>query len=302
MPTSERIEDFYLQKFNQLPEFVDKKNGHFNVFSLKPFVGEFANPLPYRKRDYYKVTLMKGSGNVHYADRTASVERYAIVFTNPNIPYKWENTDKVQDGYFCIFSGMFFNQFGNINEYTVFQPSGVHIFELDEEQYLLLEKHFLRMLEEIQTDYQFKFDVLRTIMYEILHYVMRSHPALIFEKTKANSNQRIYNLFLELLERQFPIDNIYQKVQVKAPSEFAEQLNIHVNHLNRVVKESSERTTSELIAERFLKESQQLLKQSNWNIAQISDALGFHEVTNFNSFFKKHTGTTPSKYRSGKVA
>jgi hypothetical protein len=42
MPTSERIEDFYLQKFNQLPEFVDKKNGHFNVFSLKPFVGEYA--------------------------------------------------------------------------------------------------------------------------------------------------------------------------------------------------------------------------------------------------------------------
>jgi hypothetical protein len=27
MPTSERIEDFYLQKFNQLPEFVDKKMG-----------------------------------------------------------------------------------------------------------------------------------------------------------------------------------------------------------------------------------------------------------------------------------
>ena len=116
-------------------------------------------------------------------------------------------------------------------------------------------------------------------------------------KTIQSAAQRLTIQFLELLERQFPIDDSQQTVKLRSASEFAKKLNVHVNHLNRAVKETAEKTTSEIIAERLLQEAKILLRLSSWNLSEISYALGFTEPTHFNSFFKKHTKTSPMKFR-----
>jgi len=100
------------------------------------------------------------------------------------------------------------------------------------------------------------------------------------------------------LERQFPIDDNHQSMQLRSASDFAGQLNVHVNHLNKAVKDTMQKTTSQIIAERVLQESKILLKHSNWNVGEIAYALGFTEVTHFNNFFKKHTQLSPTKFRN----
>jgi AraC family transcriptional activator of pobA len=123
-------------------------------------------------------------------------------------------------------------------------------------------------------------------------------PASDHDKTQINASQRIATLFLELLERQFPIEENHPKINLRSASDFANQLNVHVNHLNRAVKETTLKTTTQLIAERVLQEAKILLRHSKWNIAEIAFALGFTEVTHFNNFFKKYTEVSPSKYRN----
>lgn len=81
-------------------------------------------------------------------------------------------------------------------------------------------------------------------------------------------------------------------------SEFACQLAAYVNHLNRSVKETMQKTTTQIISERILQESKILLKHSTWNVSDIAEALGFSEVTHFNNFFKKHVQNSPLKFRS----
>jgi len=49
---------------------------------------------------------------------------------------------------------------------------------------------------------------------------------------------------------------------------------VHVNHLNRAVKATTAKTTSEIISERILQEAKILLKQSEWSISEISFSLG----------------------------
>jgi len=100
------------------------------------------------------------------------------------------------------------------------------------------------------------------------------------------------------LERQFPIDDTHQRINLRSASEFAKQLNVHVNHLNRAVKDTTEKTTTLLIAERILQEAKILLKHSVWTVSDISYALGFTEVTRFNNFFKKHVLLSPLKFRN----
>jgi AraC-like DNA-binding protein len=139
--------------------------------------------------------------------------------------------------------------------------------------------------------------VLRNLVFELLHFAMKL-PSTKFDKQPANASQRISSLFLELLERQFPIDDNHQTLNLRSASDFAKQLNIHVNHLNRSIKETTEKTTSQIIGERIVRESKILLKHSMWNVSEIAYALGFTEATHFNNFFKKHTQLSPLKFRN----
>lgn len=297
MSKVETIEEFYKRKFHWMPDNIRNEIGHFNVFKLEPFVGDKAQPVPYKRRDYFKIMLVIGNSKVHYADKVVEVQKQVLSFSNPQIPYTWEHLDNVRKGFFCIFNQLFFHRYGNLNQYAVFQPNGTHVFELTDEQVNTISSFYERMFEEINSDYVHKYDVLRTLVFELIHFAIKMQPTAKFDKQPLNASQRISTLFLELLERQFPIDENHQIVSLRAASDFAKQLNVHVNHLNRAVKETTDKTTSQIIAERILQEAKILLKHSAWMVSEIAYALDFTEVTHFNNFFKKHAGLSPLKFR-----
>ncbi len=297
MEKGENLEELYKRKFDSVPERLKKEIGHFNVFKLDPFVGKNAEPIPYKKRDYYKIMLVIGDSGVHYADRIVRIKKQALTFSNPLIPYKWEH-GAMESGFFCIFDDDFFHQFLDLQQYSVFQPNGEHVFELSDEDVNAVREIYQTMFEEIDSDYIHKYDVLRNKVLELVHFAMKRQPSSKMKNQEINASRRITMLFQELLERQFPIDESHQSVKLRTPSEFAEHLNVHVNHLNRALKETTGKTTSEHISERILKESKVLLKQSRWNISEIGYALGFSEATHFSNFFKKHAELSPSQFRS----
>jgi AraC-like DNA-binding protein len=297
MQTVESLEDFYKRKFDWIPDNLKNEIGHFNIFNLEPFTGKNARPVPYKRRDFYKVMLVIGGGRVHYADRIIEVKKQALSFSNPQIPYKWEHTEAITGGVYCIFDRHFFKGFGAVDEYTIFQPQGEHVFELTDEQVKEVEAVYSKMVKEIQSDYEHKYDVLRNLVFELIHFAMKMQPATYLEKQEMNASQRISTLFMELLERQFPVDEDHRKIHLRSASDFADQLNVHVNHLNRAVKENMQKTTTEIITERLLKESKILLRHSNWDFAEIAYALDFKEATHFSNFFKKHASQSPTQFR-----
>lgn len=298
MDKIESLEDFYKRKFDWLPDSIRNQIGHFNVFRHEPVEPGKARAVPYKRRDYYKIMLVVGEVNMNYADRVISVKKQALFFSNPQIPYNCENLESIKTGFYCIFNQHFFHQFGNLNQYEVFQPNGEHVFELTDEQAAQVTVIFEKMFGEIASDYTHKYDVLRNLVFELLHFAMKLQPSSTGDKQPPNASQRIATLFLELLERQFPIEENHPKVNLRTASDFARQLNIHVNHLNRAVKAITDKTTTQIIGERILQEAKIMLKHSNWNVSEISDALGFAEVTHFNNFFKKHVETSPLKFRN----
>jgi AraC-like DNA-binding protein len=294
----ETIEEFYKRKFDWIPENIKNEIGHFNVFQHEPIEPGKAKTIPYKRRDFYKIMLVIGNIKMNYADKVVSINKQALFFSNPQIPYNCENLERIEDGCFCIFNQHFFHKFGDLNQYAVFQPGGNNIFELTDEQVELIKPIFTKMFAEIKSDYVHKYDVLRNLVFELLHFAMKTQPIAQFDKQQLNASQRISTLFLELLERQFPIDENHSCINLRSASDFASQLNVHVNHLNRALKDTTEKTTSQIIAERFIQEAKILLKHSPWNVSEISYALGFTEVTHFNNFFKKHVQLSPLKFRN----
>lgn len=276
--------------------------GYFNVYPMKTALADGAKTIPFKRRDFYKIMLVIGQGKVHYADRVVKVEKQVLSFSNPMTPYSWEDRDKIEAGFSCIFNKAFFHQFGDLNQYSVFQPNGEHIFELTDEQVSIINEIYKRMFHEINTDYVHKYDLLRNLVFELLHFASKLQPAANYEKQNIDAAQRISTLFLELLERQFLVDDNLLQLELRFPSDFAFHLNIHVNYLNRAVKEITNKTTSQIIGERILQESKIMLKHSGLDVSAIAYALGFKEVTHFNNFFKKHTQLNPTKFRNNETS
>ena len=297
MEKPETLEELYIRKFDWIPENLKNEIGHFNVFPLEPIEEGKVKQLPYKRRDYYKIMLVFGNIDIHYADRIIPIKQPSLVFSNPQIPYKCEHLHKIEGGQYCIFNHNFFAQFGNINQYNVFQPTGNHVSELEASQVEEVNKIYQKMLTELNSDYIHKYDLLRNLVFELIHFASKMQASESLAHHNISASTRISALFLELLERQFPIDENHPTIKLRSASEFADQLNVHVNHLNRSVKEITGKTTTQLLSERLLQESKSMLLRSNWNVSEIAFALGFSEVTHFNNFFKKHSGQSPTKFR-----
>lgn len=300
MDKTQTIEDFYRSKLNWMPDNLKREIGHFNVFRLDDFVGPCAKSMSYSRKDYFKISLIvSGRNKFHYADKTIEIEENALLFANPQVPYNWEPLDNKQSGFFCIFTEAFFREFTNLKlqDYPIFKPGGQPIFFLSDEQMEATRIIFHKMFAEIESDYVYKYDSIRNYVFELIHSAQKMQPAATLY-SNSNAATRISSLFMELLERQFPIESPRQQINFRSANEYANQLHVHINHLNRALKETTGKTTSELIAERLVQEAVTLLKHTTWNVSEVAHSLGFEEPTHFNNFFKKRTRQTPTAYRT----
>ncbi|MFN8348739.1 MAG: helix-turn-helix transcriptional regulator [Spirosomataceae bacterium] len=298
MSNIETLEDFYRNKFGGQSVDLKKDHGQFNVFRLEDHNGPGKTPIQYVRRDYYKISLIRGHFVYHYADKSLEVSGTTLLFFNPRVPYTFTRLGETGTGYFCIFKEDFFSEFlrNSLSELPMYAPGGKPAYQLNEAQDSNVSRVYEKMLEELPSDYRFKYDLIRNYVMEIVHYAMKMQPS---EKLYQNmdANARITAVFTELLERQFPIESPSQQFSLRSAGDFARQLNVHVNHLNRAVKLSTGKTTTGHIADRLTGEAKALIKHTNWNISEISYCLGFEEPAHFNHFFKKQTGVAPSAYR-----
>lgn len=253
----------------------------------------------YSRKDFYKICLTTGKSKIHYADRTFEQEDTILFFGNPHIPYSWETISSTYVGYTILFSEEFFQKSErseSLLQSSFFKIGGTPVLKITEEQRTFLNTIFLKMIEEQESDYQFKDELIRNYISLIVHESLKLEPAENYEQGK-NAASRLTSVFFELLERQFPIETIETPLKLKTAQHFAQYLNVHVNYLNRAIKEVTGKPTTAHITERIVSEAKALLQHTDWNISEIAFALGFESPTYFNNFFKKNTGTNPKKVR-----
>ncbi|RYF26509.1 MAG: AraC family transcriptional regulator [Flavobacteriales bacterium] len=299
MEPLETLEDFYDRKFNLKQEGINANLGHFNVFRLEDCNAPGKPPVQYSRRDFYKIALMRGRHLYHYGDKTLEVDGNTLLFFNPQVPYTFEPLTPDATGYFCIFKDAFFSEHlrGSLKDLPMYAVNGKPAYVLNNEQEQNFSIIFQKMISELNSEYAFKLDLIRNYIMEMIHGALKLSPT---ENLYGNvdANTRITAVFNELLERQFPIETRSQKFNLRSAKDFAAQLNIHPNHLNRAIKTTTGKTTTLYIAERLVTEAIALLKHTNWNIAEISYTLGFEEPAHFTNFFKKQTKVTPKYYRA----
>lgn len=295
------LQEFYQQTAALIPEGINREIGHFNVFKIDELIAGYKKTtvMPYNRRAYYKISMISGRNKAEYADKVVDIEQNALLFATPKIPYNWVPQDDQQFGYFCIFTSEFLlpSKSGVIlDELPIFQPGGYPIFQLSNEDAEEITAVFKKMYKEMSSDYAYKYDLLRNYILELIHYGQKLQPMTALYPSHTAS-ARVSSLFIELLERQFPIESPHQKLKLRTAKDYADQLAVHVNHLNKVLKENTGMTTTTLISNRIVQEAKILLKQTDWNVSEISYSLGFEQLAHFSNFFKKQMQMAPVAFR-----
>lgn len=257
----------------------------------------------YSRKDFFKICLTTGKSKIHYSDRSFETEGTILFFGNPHIPYSWETLSTTYTGYTCLFSEEFLkltDRSESLHQSPFFKIGGTPILKITEEQRHFLNTIFRKMIDEAKSDYTYKDELIRNYINLIIHESLKLQPSENYDQQK-NAASRITSVFLELLERQFPIETTEHPLQLKTAQDYAQNLNLHVNYLSRAVKEVTGKPTTTHISERIIVEAKALLQHTDWNISEIAYALGFEYPTYFNNFFKKITGTAPRSQREMKV-
>ncbi|RAJ77464.1 AraC-like DNA-binding protein [Chitinophaga dinghuensis] len=295
------LEDFYRETSGLVPAGISRELGHFNVFRTEEVFAKTktSGQMPYNRRAYYKISIISGKNKAEYADKVFDIDTHALLFASPRIPYHWLPQDDQQQGYFCIFTEDFLLSTKSgvvLDDLPIFRSGGYPIFKVSDEEAAEITAIFAKMYREISSDYIYKYDLLRNYVLEVIHFGQKLQPATAMYPTH-NAAARISSLFIELLERQFPVEPPHQRLQLRTPKDFADRLAVHVNHLNKVLRENTGKTTTELISSRITQEAKILLKQTDLSISEIAYGLGFEEVAHFSNFFKKQTSITPAGFR-----
>lgn len=278
----------------------DLKLKGFNVWQIE---SDSNATKIYSRKDFYKICLTTGKSIIHYADRSFEQEGTVLFFGNPHVPYSWETLSTTYVGYTVLFSEDFLGQserLESLQQSPFFKIGGTPVLQISETQRLFLNSIFQKMMEEQQTDYHYKDELIRNYIYLIIHEALKIQPSAHFDQHK-NALSRITSVFLELLERQFPVETADRPLMLKTANDYANELAIHVNYLNKAVKETTGKSTTTHISERISREAKALLQHTNWNVAEIAYALGFEYPTYFNNFFKKLNGSNPTAFRESMV-
>jgi AraC family transcriptional activator of pobA len=283
-----------------LPSGIQREVGHFNVFNLADFweTNQLQPGAAYPCRSFYKISFLRSRSRAEYAHQTIDIAPDTLVFSTPRAGFQWWPAER-QHGQFCLYSAEFMLPvLGGLtlNELPLFQASGLPVFQLTPAEATRAAAIFTHMHEELASDYAHKYDLLRAYVLELLHLGQKRQPATTLHP--AHSAARLASRFVELLERQFPLTTAQQQVPLRTAKDFADQLAVHVNHLNKVLKAHTGRTTTDLIGGRLAQEAKVLLHQSDWTLGEIAERLGFVDVAHFSHFFRRYGTVSPGAFRT----
>jgi AraC family transcriptional activator of pobA len=284
-----------------LPGGIQREVGHFNVFDMADFweSTQLRPGTSYPCRSFYKISLLRSRSRAEYADQTIAIEPDALVFSTPKVSFQWSPAE-AQQGQFCLFTSEFLLPvLGGLtpDELPLFRADGYLVFQLTPAETARAVVIFNQMQEELASDYAHKYDLLRAYVLELLHLGQKRQATTTLHPAHSAA-ARLASRFVELLERQFPLTTPQQRVPLRTAKDFADHLAVHVNHLNKVLKDSTGRTTTDLIGGRLAQEAKVLLRQTDWTLWEIADSLGFVDVAHFSHFFRRYAAVSPGAFRT----
>ncbi len=265
----------------------------FVVTRISDFVRTHPDLYFPHRHTFYQIVLFTQGGGTHSIDfQQFSVEPHQVYAMAPGQIHTWEFVPETE-GYIVNFNESFFTAICHdphfVETFPLFNAvSGSPVNLLDVECCGEVQRLLEQMLQEFQQDWEYKAEILRAMLLQLIVVLSRRLPRLA-QPQISRHQLNVLRQFERLIEAHFR--------EKRLPREYAELLFITPNHLNALVSAALGKSAGELIRERVLLEAKRLLVNSDLSISQIASELNFEDNAYFARFFKKHTGVSPEAFR-----
>lgn len=128
--------------------------------------------------------------------------------------------------------------------------------------------------------------LLQAFMYEFQD-AMDKHVNL--NPPRYNSADNLFSSFIELIANSYPKE--------RSVNYYAEKLFVTPKYLSAICKEACGETTSDIITRYVKKDIETLLKDPQVSIKEMSNRLGFENLSFFGKYVKRNFGVSPREYR-----
>jgi AraC family transcriptional activator of pobA len=262
-----------------------------------PTVKRHVNPF---KHEFYAIGLLF-SGTSYIWHGTPQMKANVIF----NTPYQLISWDIENDwsGYYVIFTQDFLVRChfaGNLLiDFPFFKLDNISPITVPEEQFNSLKDVFEKIIDEYNNDRAEKFRLIESYLSIMLLHIKRfcssTQPGFFASEQNRNADLNLVSRYQSLIESKINDQDV--RPEFFSTSFYAEQLAIHPNHLNAIVKRITGNTAKHIIQDKIILPAKSLLTQSDLSIKEIAFRLGYEEPTHFGSFFKKHTQLTPNQFK-----
>ncbi len=247
-----------------------------------------------QRLDYYTILLLEsGEMTLHVDLSVYRLSAPALIFISPYQPFSIP-TEGEFSGRFLHFHPDFFCTYRYQNE---IETEGVLFGNIAEPPFFKVKSTdlFVKLLEqmkhEVNTQDMAYHEALVSYLKIYLIHAVREKS----RQQAPHSDSPLPPESLLLQELMYYINKYYRSKH--APSDYADLLNTSRSNLAKLVKDAFNKTLSDLIAQRVLREAKRELYLTAKSIKEIAYELGFEDEYYFSRFFKKQTSISPSKYR-----
>jgi AraC-like DNA-binding protein len=243
------------------------------------------------KSTYFSLYLVENAvGEMIIDNHKVIIDQPKAIVIKPQSVNKLQ-IDKIAKGKVICFTEDFFSLRYNNNvlyQFDFLKQESKPCIRLNNNQFQKSFDILNFMYDEFLTHQQTSSKVLRSYLNILLFQVDRAFSIVPNTYVKSIKRERI-------IEFESLVDKYFDKY--KLPCDFAEQMHLSPNYLNKICKEETGKTAGEIIRKRIIIEAQRLLHYTNDSVNEISDKLGFEHVSYFITMFKRETGFPPEKFR-----
>lgn len=275
-----QIEDIIEPDFSDLVVLEQQEEGK----------NKLSNP---HKHDFYLILCIASGSGTHNIDaKDYTVHDRRIFFVAPGQTHSWD-MDEQTVGFQLFFKASFITNYVLMSEWPMFKPGNNPFIDILEDQYKLISNEISQIQQEIRKKEAYSTRILNHRLTIILSLLSRWHHYQWSHNDILPAPHRLIEKFKTLLETSY---HIAGNVQF-----YADKLFVTPSYLNTICKKVLGQKAGTLIRERRLLEAKRMLAITTMDIQEIAFFLGYNELAYFSHFFKKHTGVSPSVFRSASL-
>jgi AraC-like DNA-binding protein len=287
-------------------DYIEQKplsaEGQLQQFAIHQRCMLKTNIEPHRLNFYAVFLVTEGEGIHTFGLQQHYIKKNMLCFIGPNMIRSWKTDVDEQRGFFCSFSGDFFN-FGKedktfLHSLPFFHIEGNGVLHLTDEQ----ADYYLTLLRFMKTEYENKNSYSDNILRSQLHVLINKAYSQ-FRKVECRvntANQPGLNLvkrFREVFMRDINRLSEGKGIHLKKVSDYAQEIGVSQNHLNDTIKGLTGVSAGQMIKDQLIKQATMCLKYSSKSIGEIAYTLGFEDPSYFARYYKLRTGQSPSAFR-----